>query len=362
MSLFQVDAGQEWRGEERRSFFLARELNRNGYVFHFVVQPGSPLHQKAADEGLPVLPLKIPKQANALFILRLSLVMRRKKCCLVHFQDACSVAVGSAAASLAKIPIRVMTWREELPPKKNASVIIATSESVRNMLVKGGIDRNLIRTIPDGIDFAQYEDEASVDHLRQELSFSPDDFLVGIVVRLSDDKGRKYLGQVTRHLRESISNIKIIIMGEGSLKMEGDMQLKEIQGEDMFFYLGFHKDNPQIFNSLDAFIFASDNQDYSSMITDAMACRLPVIATREGSIPDVVDHRKTGLLVPSHRPKSLAKAIFNIYEDTELARQLGQNGYENVYQKFSAESMACKAIDLYEELAKKKGISLLRKA
>jgi glycosyltransferase involved in cell wall biosynthesis len=361
LSLFQVDAGKEWGGTQQRSFFLARELHRSGYVSHFVVQAGSPLHQRATDEGLPVLPLKLPSEAKAKSVLRLTLAMKRKKCCLVHLHDAHSVVVGSSAASLAKVPIRVLTFREELHSKKNASAIIATSESVKNLLVKRGLDKQLIQIIPDGINFARYGDKTLPNYLRQELSFSPDDFLVGIVTPLSHDKGRKYLGQVSKHLRESIPNIKIIIMGEGSLQLEVDAQAKEIQGEDMVFYLGFREDNPQIFNSLDAFILASDHEDFSSMVMDAMACRLPVIASREGKIPSMVDHKKTGLLVPSHRPKSLTKAILKIYEDKELASQLGQRGYDYVYQKFSAESMASKAIDLYEELAKHRGIELPKK-
>jgi glycosyltransferase involved in cell wall biosynthesis len=287
--------------------------------------------------------------------------MKRKKCILAHFHDARSVAVGSAAASFAKVPLRLMTWRDDFPSKKNAGVFIATSESVKDVLVKGGIDKQLIRIMPDGIDFTLYGNKTSVDDLRRELSFSPDDFLVGIVTRLSDDKGRKYLDQVSKHLRDNIPKIKFIIMGEGSLRLDGDTPWHEIQGDDMMFFLGFQEDNPQILNALDAFVLASDREDIGSIIVDAMACRLPVVAIREGQIPDVVDHKKTGLLVAHHRPKSLANAIRKIYEDSELARQLGQSGYDNVYQKFSAESMASKALDLYEELAKKEGIRLPKK-
>ena len=98
MSLFQIDAGKEWRGGQRQSFFLAKELKRNGYSFRYVVQPGSPLHEKAAEAGLPVFPLRISGEADALAIVRLALVMKRKKCRLVNFHDAHSVAVGSAAA------------------------------------------------------------------------------------------------------------------------------------------------------------------------------------------------------------------------------------------------------------------------
>jgi len=370
LSLFQIDAGKEWRGGQRQSFFLAKELKRNGYSFQYVVQPGSSLHQKAAEAGLPVFPLKISSEADVFSVLRLSLAMKRKKCRLVNFHDAHSVAVGSAAASLAKVPLRIISRRVDFPLKKNVlsrrkytkdvDAIIAISEGVKNVLIEGGIDAKLIRVIPDGIDFSPYEEKTSEDYLRQELSFAPDDFLVGIVAQLSNDKGHKYLIQSSKELREHSPKIKIIIVGEGPLRMELNKQVKEIQGEDMVFFLGFREDIPQILNSLDVFVLSSDHEGLGSIIMDAMACRLPIVATRVGGIPELVDHQKTGLLVPAQRPKSLAKAILKIYEDRELAHRLGQKGYDVVHRKFSAESMASKAIELYEELANKKGVQLLR--
>ncbi len=95
-----------------------------------------------------------------------------------------------------------------------------------------------------------------------------------------------------------------------------------------------------------------------SSILDAMACRLPVIATNVGGIPEVVRHRETGLLVPPRRPSALAKAILRLYENRELASRLGQKGYQVVHQKFSAEAMADKIILLYEDLSLRKWIKL----
>jgi glycosyltransferase involved in cell wall biosynthesis len=370
LSLFQIDAGKEWRGGQRQSFFFAKQLKRNGYSFQFVVQPGSPLHQKAADAGLPVFPLKISSEADMRSVLRLSLAMKRKKCRLIHSHDAHSVAVGAAAASLAKVPIRVISRRVDFPIKKNVlsqrkykknvDAIIAVSEGVKNVLVDSGIEAQFIRVIPDGIDFAPYEDKTSKDYLRRELSFAPDDFLVGIVAQLSDDKGHKYLIQASKTLREKAPDIKIVIVGEGPLRLELNKQVKEIQSEDMVFFLGFREDVPQILNSLDMFVLSSEHEGLGSILMDAMACRLPIVATRVGGIPEVVDHQKTGLLVPPQRPKLLANAILKLYEDRDLGLALGNKGYEVVHRKFSSESMAARALDLYEELAKRKGVKFLK--
>lgn len=370
MSLFQVDAGKEWRGGQRQSFFLARELRQKGYRFQFVVQPDSPLHEKASAAGLPVIPLKMRSELDIAAGLRLSQAMKRARCLLVHFHDAHSAAVGLAADFLTKVPVRVISRRVDfslgknyfsrLKYTKNIDSIVAVSEGVKKVLIEGSIDPSIIEVVPDGIDFSAFEEKVSSDHLRRELSFGPDDYLVGIVAHLADHKGHKYLIQATRILKERAPKIKVVIVGEGPLRMELDKQVRETQVEDMVFFLGFREDIPQILASLDSFALSSYLEGMGSSILDAMASRLPVVATQVGGIPEVVINEETGLLVPPRKPAALAKAILRLYEDRDLASRLGQRGYEMVHQKFSAGAMAKKVIDLYERLAQEKGIKLDR--
>jgi len=119
LSLFHIDTGKEWRGGQRQSFFLARALKKRGIPFILVVQPESPLHQKALEEELPVFPIKIKSEFDLFATLRLARVMRRQNCLLAHFHDAHSVSIGSMAASLAKVPHRVISRRVAFPLKKN---------------------------------------------------------------------------------------------------------------------------------------------------------------------------------------------------------------------------------------------------
>lgn len=368
MSLFHIDTGKEWRGGQRQSFFLVRELARKGYPVQFVVQPGSALHSTASEAKLPVISQKIRSEIDLVAALRLAISMKRKKCVLAHFHDAHSVAVGSMAASMAKVPIRVITRRVDFPLKKNyfsrrkysrnIDAIIAISEGVKKVLVDGGVDPSFIDVIPSGIDFSPFEKIFSSDYLHRELSFSSDDYLVGIVAYLADHKGHKYLIEATKILKEYSPKIKVIIVGEGPLRMELNKQTKESGVENMVFFLGFRKDIPHILFSLDLFVLSSHLEGLGTSILDAMACRLPVIATRVGGIPEIVTHRKTGLIVPPRDPSALAKAVLKLYNDRDLASRLGQKGYEVVHQKFSAESKADKVISLYKRLAKKKGIRL----
>lgn len=368
MSLFHIDAGKKWRGGQRQSLFLVKELSRRGYPVFFVVQPGSPLHNKASEAAVPTFPLNIRNEFDIASLFRLAITMSRKNCLLAHFHDSHSAAVGSAAASLAKVPLRIISRRVDFPLKRNVlsrrkyirniDAVVAISEGVKKVLVEGGLPPERIEVIPSGIDFSSFKEASSSDYLRREFSFRADDYLVGMVAHLADHKGHKYLIRATKLLKEHTPEIKVIIVGEGPLRMELSREARDSKVDDIVFFLGFREDVPRILSSLDLFVLSSYLEGLGSSILDAMACRLPVVATRTGGIPEAVIHGETGLLVPPRSPQALARAILKLYSDRELASRLGERGCEIVHQKFSAESMADKMIHLYEKLAAKKGIRL----
>ncbi|MFQ6108921.1 MAG: glycosyltransferase, partial [Candidatus Aminicenantales bacterium] len=225
MSLFHIDAGKEWRGGQRQSLLLVKELKRKGYPVVFVVQPESPLRRKAEEAGLPLFALKIRSEFDPLAAFRLALLMRRKTCLLTHFHDAHAVSVGSAAASLAKVPLRIISRRVDFPLRKNVlsrrkyvrnvDAVVAISVGVKKVLLEGGVPSELVEVIPSGIDFAPYEQALSSTYLRREFRFDEDDYLVGMVAHLADHKGHKYLIRAAKILKQHTPKIKIIIVGEG---------------------------------------------------------------------------------------------------------------------------------------------------
>jgi glycosyltransferase involved in cell wall biosynthesis len=368
LSLFQIDAGKEWRGGQRQSLYLARELVAKGYPFRFVVQPGSPLHEKAASEGLPVLPLPMKSELSFGAALRLARRMRRERCVLAHFHDAHAVSVGGLACRRANVPIRIISRRVDFPLKANAlsrakytkdiDRIIAISEGVRDVLINGGIAANAIDVVPSGIDFSAFDEVKDRTFLRTEFGFAPDDFLAGIVAALEDHKGHRYLIEAARIIRSRAPKVKIIVVGKGSLELELDKQARDLRVDDLVFFLGFREDVPRLLASLDVFVLSSYLEGLGTSIMDAMASRLPVVASAVGGIPEVVADGETGLLVAPRSPAALAEAILKLHDDRGLARRLGERGYDVVHEKFSSESMARRIIAIYERIARRKGVKL----
>ena len=364
MSLFHIDAGKEWRGGQRQSFFLVRELGKMGYRVEFVVQPGSPLEQKAVEAGLSVLPLRMRSELDLPAVFRLAGQMKRRNCRLAHFHEAHGLAVGAAAARRAGVPLRFISRRVDFPLKSRSKytreidAVIAISEGVRKVLLDSGVPDSLITVIPSGIDFTPFEPAGPRDFLRREFGFAPDEFLVGIVAALEDHKGHTYLIEASKIVRDQAPRVRFIVVGTGSLRMMLDKQAKDMGVEDIVFFLGFRDDVPRILASLDLFVLSSHHEGMGSSLLDAMASRLPVVATRAGGIPEVVEDRETGLLVPPRDPAALARAILELYRDRELAGRLAGRGLEVVHRKYSAEAMAGKIAGLYEQFAAKKGIRL----
>jgi glycosyltransferase involved in cell wall biosynthesis len=365
LSLFHIDAGTEWRGGQRQSLFLVRELKKKGYLVYFVVQPDSPLHHRAAEAGLPVIPLRLRSEFDPWAAWRLSRAMKRRRCRLVHFHEAHGLAVGAQAARMAHVPLRIISRRVDFPIRslgkytKDVDGIIAISDGVRKILLDSGVPFSLVHVIPSGIDFSPFREAMPHDFLRREFSFAPDDYLVGIVAALEDHKGHTDLIQASRILKDQAPKIKFIVVGTGSLRLKLDKQAQNLGVDDIVFFLGFRDDVPRILASLDLFVLSSHLEGMGSSLLDAMASRLPVVATQAGGIPEVVIPNETGLLVPPRNPKAFAQAILALYRDRDMAARLAKRGYDVVHQRFSAEAMADKVVDLYQRLAAKKRIPLV---
>lgn len=364
MSLFQIDTGQEWGPHQQRALFLARELSKKRYAFHLAVRAGSPLHEKAAGENLPALALNIRGGKDLRTYLRLGRAMRRRRCVLAHYHDAHALAVGSRAASFAHVPLQVLSRSADFPAQppqkytKSIDAIIAESEGIKSLLVRGGIAEGIVEVIPPGIDFSPFAVMESRDHLRREFAFAPDDYIVGIVASLEDESSRRKLAKAAQIVREQTPKIRFIVVGEGALRMEASWNSRETSEEAIVYYLGFRDDLPRILSSLDVFVMFSQIEGPRTYLMNAMAARIPVVSAKVSGIPDWVIHQDTGLFVSAKDPRSLAAAVLKLHKDSGLSDQLAQRGCDIVHEMFSAEAMARRIIDLYEKLAFKKGTRL----
>src|SRR5256886_4183628 len=120
-------------------------------------------------------------------------------------------------------------------------------------------------------------------------------------------------------------------------------------------FAGFRLDVPEILAEVAVSVLPSLSEGLSNVLLESMAAGAPVVATRVGGNPEVVEDGETGLLVPPRDPAALAQAICRLLDSPELASRFGQAGRERVIKSFSLERMVQKTESLYLDLLNRAG-------
>ncbi|MBK8187807.1 MAG: glycosyltransferase family 4 protein [Cellvibrio sp.] len=138
-------------------------------------------------------------------------------------------------------------------------------------------------------------------------------------------------------------------------KLSHQMQTLEI--EKQIDFIGFYDNTPEFLAQLDMFVLSSSSEGFSIATIEAMAAGLPVIATRCGGPEEILEHRKTGYLIPTESPDELAAAIELLLSDKLLASTLANAGKEHMRDTFSLKKMLLSYQQHYTKLLNKTGLA-----
>lgn len=233
---------------------------------------------------------------------------------------------------------------------------VALSKDLESYLIGTlGVESRSIEQIYNGVDTARFVPASSSRNGVAGCPFGDDDFwLVGTVGRLQEVKDQVTLAEAfVRAIRRgpATPKMRLVIVGDGPLKGRIEKVL-EAAGMRQFAWLpGERDDVPDILRSLDCFVLPSLAEGISNTILEAMACGIPVVATRVGGNPELVEDGMTGRLVPQANADSMASALLGYCQDPVLARRHGHAGRHAVLQRFSLDRMVADYLSLYDGLA-----------
>ena len=190
---------------------------------------------------------------------------------------------------------------------------------------------------------------SSVD-LRTELGINPADPIVGVVARLTEQKGHCYLLQAMRFLLDEIPSIHLVIVGNGELRSSLERLSVELAVTEHVHFVGFRSDVPNLMHEFDIVVLPSLFEGFGLVLLEAMAAAKPIVATRVSAIPEIVLDGKTGLLVPPRAPVALSKALRQVIMNPDLAGDLGGCGRRRLEQHFSVKKMVEDTIRIYQSV------------
>ena len=229
--------------------------------------------------------------------------------------------------------------------------IIAVSDFVASGNIKYFriIRQTKVTTIHNGIDVQHYEQAPDGGSRRVALGVGESEVVIGFVGRLEDQKGLPFLLKAAERLNKQFKNLRYVVVGSGSRDEALRAEASTLGIENMVF-TGYERDVASYMKAFDVFVLPSLFEGLPMSLLEAMACHLPVVATRVGGIPEAVLEGVTGYLVDPGNVDQLVSRLAELVLRRDLRSMMGERGFERVNQEFSVKSMISKSERLYEQL------------
>jgi len=218
------------------------------------------------------------------------------------------------------------------------------------MLVADGVPAERTVTVHEGIDVDHVLAAPAVD-VHEAFWLPHHAPVVGNVAALVPHKGQRYLIDAAHLVVQQVPDARFVILGEGELREHLEKQVHEHHLEKHVLLPGFRTDVLGCIKGFDLFVMSSVTEGLGTSLLDAMACARPIVATRAGGIPEIVEDEVNGLLVPPRDHTALSRAIVRALKDEGLRRRMGEAGFARVRERFTVERMVAETAAVYARVA-----------
>jgi glycosyltransferase involved in cell wall biosynthesis len=271
---------------------------------------------------------------------------------------------GLPAARLARVPVALGAIRDtgdHLTPSRRrlqklacrlATGVLVNAEAVRENLLAQGYEGRRICVVPNGISVERF---AGTDtNPREGLGIERDAPIVTLLGRLNELKGADYFIEAASLVAKRFPKARFLVVGDGapsagpSYRQGLECYARMLGLSERMVFAGLRSDVPALLVHSQVLVQPSLSEGLSNVLLESMAAGVPVVATRVGGNPEVVEEEVSGILVPPRDAGALAQGIERLLSDPDLALRMGRAGRERVKARFSVEQMVRRTEDVYE--------------
>lgn len=352
-------------GAERTLLHTVTGLDRNQFAPIVICPSQGPLVKELNAQRVPMASLPLPawrKIKSFPYLLpsvySLFRFLVRERIQLVHSNDMWWVPQTSLASQLARIPC-LAHIRQELESKrvrqyrlKSPQMLIAVSKKVKQQLEDGGVMGNRVRVVYDAIDLGQCDSSINPQVVRETYGIQLGEPVIGTVAHLFPRKGYEFLISAMVEVRRAVPDVRWLVIGKGdphyTAKLTDLIAKNGLEGLTRF--LGYQTDIFPFLHAMDCVVLPSIMEGFGFVLVEAMAVGKPVIASRVGGIPEIVEDGVTGILVDPRDSRSLAKQIVLLLQDPQRRLTMGRAGKRRVQEHFTRKRMNEQLCEVYGEL------------
>ncbi len=322
-------------------------------------------------EDVPFVALHKREGKDFGLYLRLWRAFRSLRPALVHSRNLAAIE-SVVPAALAGVPYRVhgehgrdvqdidgISLKYQLLRRLIAPLVdrfIPLSQELESYLEdRVGVPPSKMKRICNGVDTKTFKPSQTGPGLLVKKGFaSPDSIVIGTVGRMQEVKNPLLLAdafiRLTGLMPEKKEHLRLIMVGEGPIRQPVETTLTSAGVSSMAWLPGSRDDVPDLLRAMDVFILPSRAEGISNTLLEAMACGVPVVATRVGGNPELVEDGVTGFLVPAEDVESMARAASEYVRDPEMRKRHGRAARLKVEREFSIDRMVANYMAVYDEL------------
>jgi glycosyltransferase involved in cell wall biosynthesis len=225
---------------------------------------------------------------------------------------------------------------------KRADRIISVSREITSQLRENGFSESIIQEIPNGVDTSEF--------IPRELPLSSGERVLIYVGRLDPLKGLDDLLKAFKKVSERYPETRLVLVGDGPERTNLIQLALELGISNAVSFEGIQEEVKTYLRRGEIFTFPSLTEGLSNVLLEAMACGLPVVATRIGGNTELIEDGLNGVLVNPRDPDELAEAIITLLANPEKSKQMGRGGRKIVEEKYSLDRIADEYLMLYQNL------------
>lgn len=360
-------------GGDESLFNLVKGLDRKRFNPLILTTSWGPTVKKFRKIGVKVFSFKSPPEGRKnplLFLLgylKLAKFIKREEIGLVHLNHQGELIYTPFVCRLLRIPCichaRSLLLTRKMGKRRRflfnlADKIVAVSQAVKEALVQEGVRKEKIKVSYSSVDLKEFNPQAvSGETFREKFGIKPKEQVVGLIGRIAPWKGCDDFVRAARGVLETLPQTKFLLVGD-SPEESYFQHLKDLVQElgilEKVIFTGFQENISQVYAALDLLVLASWEEPFARVVYEAMAMEKPVVGTRVGGTPEIIEEGVNGLLVPPKNPPLLAEAIIKILKEGKKAQEMGKAGRRIVRERFSMGKHVEEMEDIYQTLLKKR--------
>jgi glycosyltransferase involved in cell wall biosynthesis len=363
MRILHTESSLGWGGQEIRVLGEARGVARRGHEVALAAPPQARIFAEAPGYGVEVIALPIARKGLAGLSAVRSLLNARAFDVL-NTHSSTDSWLGAVACSMrSRAPALVRTRHISAPAPRNfatrwlygrAARIATTGEKLRaQVIAETGVEPRRVVSIPTGIDLARFQPRDR-NAARDALGLPRQAMLVGIVATLRSWKGHEHLYRALAATARA--DLLLVVVGDGPQRAALEALARTLGIEARVRMMGNQADVAPWMNALDVFCLPSyANEGVPQALAQAMASGLPVVTTPVGSITELVDDGRSGVLVPPSDPAALRSALEALLADAPRRAALGRAAAEHARAHLGEDAMVDAMIALFAAALAERG-------